>query len=91
VLFLRSLQGFGDHAAEAAGRASDLEDRLLLGQRVVDVVNLLGEEVRLVERRVGRRLDDAEHDRLVLGRRELLGGEHVERNDQSNTTMTQIA
>ena len=71
-----------DHAAEAAARERDLEDVLGLGERLEDVVDLLGEELRLVERRVRRRLDDAEDDALVLLRRQLLLREHVERHDE---------
>ena len=72
----------GHHAAEAAGRERELKDALGLGKRSIDVVDLLGEQLRLLDRRVRRGLDDREDDALVLGGRELPLREHVERHDQ---------
>ena len=54
----------------------------LSGNDLIDVVDLVGEQLRLIERRVRRRLDEAEEEALVLGRRQLLLREHVERHDQ---------
>ena len=43
----------GHHAAEAAGRKRDLKDaRPLSGNDSIDVVDLLGEQLRLIERGV---------------------------------------
>ena len=72
----------GHHAAEAAGRRRDLENALALRERVIDVVNLVGEQPGLIDGRVRRRLDHSEHHALVLGRRQFPLREHVERNHQ---------
>ena len=72
----------GHHAAETAGRRSDLKDALALGERVIDVVDLVREQLGLIDRRVGRGLNDSEDHSLVLCRRQLPLREHVERNDQ---------
>ncbi len=74
--------GLGDHASEAAVGGGDLEDALRFRERPVDVVDLRGEELGLVDGRVGRRLDEPEHDALVFLRRELPLREHVEGDDQ---------
>ena len=79
----RSLHGFSDHAAEAAVREGDLERAGGLGERAVDLVDLRARtawSARCVA--FGARLDDREHDALVLGRRQLALREHVERHDQ---------
>ena len=44
----------GHHAAEAAVGQRDLEDAGALRERLVDVVDLIGEQLRLIERRVRR-------------------------------------
>jgi len=69
----------GHHAAEPARRIGDLEGVLRLREGGVDLLHLLGEHLRLVDRRVRRGLHDAEDDALVLVRGQLLGREEVER------------
>jgi hypothetical protein len=48
------------------------------------IVNLRREEPRLLDRGVGRRLDDREHHALILRGRELTLREHEERNGQQS-------
>jgi hypothetical protein len=82
---LRALApGLRDHAAEAPGGGRYLEDVACLRERMVHVVDLGGEELGLVERRVGGGLHDAEHNALVLGGRELPLGQQIERRHQED-------
>ena len=49
---------------------------------MVDVVNLVRIQIGLIDGGVRRRLNDAEHDALVLCRRQFPLRKHVERNHQ---------
>src|SRR5262249_61469636 len=71
-------------AAAPADGVGDLKDAVASGERMVDVVTLLREQVRLVDRGVCRRLNDAEHYALIFLRREFALREHVEGNDQQH-------
>ena len=62
-VFVRSLHGLVTMPPKPPVGERDLEDAVVLGHRLIDVVDLRGEELRLIERRVGRRLDDAEDER----------------------------
>ena len=73
-----------DHAAESAGRKRELKDARGLGERLVDVVDLVRKHPGLIDRRVRRGLDDREDHALVLGRRQLALREHVERPHQEH-------
>ena len=74
--------GLGHHAAETTVGTGDLEDALAFREALVNVVDLIGEEVGLIDSGVGRGLNDAEHHALILRRREFALREHVERNHQ---------
>src|SRR5213083_3194227 len=56
---------------------------------MIDVVHLLREQIRLIERRVGRRLNYCEDHSLVLIRRQFALREHVERNHQQQNNYPQ--
>ena len=70
------------HAAEAAIGERDLEGLIELGLGRIDMLDLFGERSELLERRVGRHVDRAEHHALIFFRRELDGREHVHRDDE---------
>ena len=72
----------GDHAAESNCRKHHPERRRRLGHRSIDVLDLRREQLRLIDRRIRRRLDETEEEALVLHRRELFLRKHVERKDQ---------
>src|SRR6202035_2092021 len=73
---------FRHHAPEAATRRSNLKDAFALGERMINVVDLSGKQIGLINRRVRGGLDDSEDNSLVLSRREFVLREHVEGHDQ---------
>ena len=76
--------GLGHDASEASGREHELERVLVLGERAIDLLDLRGIELGLVQGRIRRRLDDPEHDALVLLGRQLPLREHVEGHDEQH-------
>ena len=61
----------------------------MLGQRAIDVADLVGEELGLIDGRVRGGLDDGEEEVLVLRGRELLLREHVEGEDEQHDDQPQ--
>ena len=82
AVFVRSLHGFVTIPPNPPVGRRDLEDARALRKRLVHVVNLLREQLRLIDGRVCGGLDDPEHHALVLRRRQFLLREHIERHDQ---------
>ena len=64
------LPGLEDHAAEAGCGTGDLEGELGFRHAQKNLVGGRGIPAVLIEGRIGRRIEDAEDDSLVLGRRQ---------------------
>ncbi len=76
--------GFDHHAAETGGREGDLEGELCLRHAEKGAVGRRGVDAGLVEGGIGRGIDDAENDPLVLGGGKFLG-RHGEHGDDRKT------
>ena len=79
--FLALIPGLQDHAAEAAAREGELKSELRLREALEDLARRIGKGGRLLDRGVGRRVDNAEDDALVLGRRQFLGSKAREEEE----------
>ena len=77
---LALVPGLDHHAGKAGGRMGQLEGELGLRHAEIDPVDRRGIAAGLVEGGIGRRIDDAENDALVLGGRQFLG-RHDEHGD----------
>src|ERR1700758_3883966 len=85
---LRSLHGLATHPGEArTGDRSDLKSLGCLRLALLDVVHLLREKHRLLERCFRSRLDDTEDNTLVFVRRQVVlrhVPEKVEKHPQNH-------
>src|SRR5208283_5774317 len=82
--FLSLAPGLGYHAAETAAWRGDLKNALTFGERMVNVVNLGREQIRLIDRRIRGALNDPKHHSLIFRGRQFALRKHVERHDQRN-------
>src|SRR5262249_5224655 len=72
--------GLREHSAEAPARERELERLTELGDRLEDLVHLVGVGRHLLQARVGWYVERGEEAALILVRRELCRREHVQRD-----------
>src|SRR5258708_1378882 len=71
-------------AGETTGGRGYLKDAVALRKRAIDVVDLIGEQLGLIESRVGRCLHYTEDHALILGWRQLTLRKHVKGHNQKH-------
>src|SRR5262245_59110864 len=81
---LALVPGFETEPPEAAVGKRDLEGEAAFRDGRYVLVDRARVWRDLVERGVGRRVEDAEHNALILGRRQLLGREREHGEDQDS-------